>query len=87
MYVQSRISRTPYPPIGGPTLSQEPKIQSRHHLVPQRKLRLPKFKYEALEISEVREAFERKCLYIAVTLGPFERKVAYLCITVAVGPL
>jgi len=32
---RSRISRTPYPPIGGP------KIQSPHHLAPQRKLRSP----------------------------------------------
>jgi len=31
-YTQSRISRTPYPLIGGGTLSQGPKIQSRLHL-------------------------------------------------------
>jgi len=35
---QSRISPTPYPAIGRGTTSQGPKIQSRHHLAPQRKL-------------------------------------------------
>ena len=39
-----------------------PKIQSRHHLAPQRKLRLSKLKYEALEISEFGGPFERKVL-------------------------
>jgi len=37
-----------------------PKFQSRHHLAPQIKLRFPKLKYEALEISEFRGPFERK---------------------------
>jgi len=49
------------PPIGGSTLSQGPKIQSRHHLGPQRKLRPPKLRYEALEISEVGGPFKEKC--------------------------
>jgi len=30
-YKQSRINRTPYPPIGGGTLPQGPKIQTPHH--------------------------------------------------------
>jgi len=57
MYDQSRISRTPYPPIGvGPLCPRRAQNSVRHHLVPQRKLRSPKFKYEALEISEVRSS-------------------------------
>ena len=69
----SRISRTPYPPIGGEhVVTGGPKFQSRHHLSPQRKLRSPKLKYEALEISEVRGPFERKvhCSYC----GPLWRQ-------------
>jgi len=46
----------------GRTLPQGPKIQSHHHLAPQRKLQPPKFKYEAPEISEVGGLFERKVL-------------------------
>ena len=38
---QSRISRTPYPQFGGPTLSQGPKIQSRHHLNPKESFESP----------------------------------------------
>jgi len=39
---QSRISRTPYAPIGGdPRCHRGPKIQSCHHLIAQRKLRSP----------------------------------------------
>ena len=34
------------PPNWGPTLSQGPKIQSRHHFAPQRELRHPKLKYD-----------------------------------------
>jgi len=36
-----------------PTLSQGTKILICHHLSPQRKLRSPKWKYEALEIREI----------------------------------
>jgi len=61
-YKQSRISRTPYPQLGGPTLPQKLKIQTPHHLATQRKLRSPKLKYEALEISEVGGPFQRKML-------------------------
>jgi len=60
--MQSRISRTPYPQLGGARCYMGPKIQSRHHLGPQRKLRFPKLKYEALEINEVRGRLERKVL-------------------------
>jgi len=61
---QSRISRTPYPPIGvAHAVTGGPKFQSRQHLAPQRKLRSRKLKYEALEISEVRGRFERKVHY------------------------
>jgi len=84
-YSQRRINRTPCPPIAGDTLSQGPEIQSRHHLAPQRKLRPPKLKYEALEITEVGGPLKEKCLYITVTLlGPL--KARYLHITTAVGP-
>ena len=60
---QSRISRTPYPQFGGPRCHTGLKIQTRHHLAPQRKLRSPKLKYEALEISEVTGSFESKVQY------------------------
>jgi len=56
--------------MGGPTLSQELKIQSRYHLALQRKLRTPKLKYEALEISEVGGPFERKVLIHFSYFGP-----------------
>jgi len=71
-------------------------------LSPQRKLRSPKLKYEALEISEVRGPLEKKSAYalqllwaplnarylhITTAVGDhFESKVAYLYNTVAVGP-
>ena len=89
---QSRISRTPYPPIGGsPRCHRGPKIQSRHHFATQRKLRSPKLKYEALEFSNIRGPFERKVLmhysyfgplwkqgtHCNCCWGPFERKVAH----------
>jgi len=64
-YKQSRISRTPYFPIGGhpATVPQGPNFRTPHALATQRKLRspqIPKLKYEALEISEVGGPFERK---------------------------
>jgi len=44
MYIQDkkRIVALHITPNWGPTLSQGPKNQSRHYLVPQRKLRTPK---------------------------------------------
>jgi len=84
-WVQSRISRTLYPSIGGGvTLLQGPKIQSRHYLAAQRKLRFPKLKYEALEINEVRGPFERKVLMRYSYFGPL-RKQGTLHIRVAKG--
>jgi len=75
---QSRISRTPYPPIGeGARCHKGPKIQSRHHLAPQRKLRSPKLKYEALEISEPRRPFERKVLMNYSYFGPLWKQGIY----------
>ena len=69
---QSRISRTPCPPIGAANaVTGGPKLQSRHHLAPQRKSRSPKLKYEALEISKVRGSFERKVLTHCTFFGPF----------------
>ena len=59
----SRIIRTTYHPIGGARCHRGPKIQSHHHLAPQRRLRSPKLKYEALEISEVRGPLEKKSAY------------------------
>jgi len=48
----------------------EPKIQSSHRLAIQRKLRPPKLKYEALEISEVGGHFERKVITHYSYYGP-----------------
>ena len=76
---QRRINRTPYSPIRGGTLSQGPKIQSRHHLAPIESFDSPKLKYEALEISEVRGPLKEKCLCITIILGPFESKVCTHC--------
>ena len=64
------LSPEPYQPHskppnwGGPRCHSGPKIKSRDHLDPQRKLRSSKLKYEALEISEVISLWK-----------PFERKV------------
>jgi len=69
-YYQSRISRTPYPQLGGPHCRRVSKFQSRHHLAPQRKPRFPKLKNEALEISEVRGPFEIKVLMHYSFFGP-----------------
>ena len=80
---QSRISRTPYPPIGGPTLSQGPKIQSRHHLAPQRKLRPSKSKYEALQLTEVGGLWKKSAYTLQLLWVPLN--VRYLCITAAAG--
>jgi len=96
---QSHMDAEPYQPHsvppnwGVPRCHSGPKIQSRHHFSPQRKLRSPKLKYEALEISEVRGPFERKVHYRY--FGPLwkqgiytlqlESKVAHLYIVVAVG--
>jgi len=66
------------PQSGGPTLSQGPKIQSRHHLAPQKMLRSPKLKYEALEISEVRGPFERKVLMHHSYFGPLWKPGIYI---------
>jgi len=64
-------------PNWGPTLSQGTKIQSRHHLALQRKLRIPKLKYKTLEISEAEGPFKRKVLTadMTVALDQFESKV------------
>jgi len=51
------------PNWGGARCRRGPKIQSHHHLAPQRRLRSPKLKYEALEISEVRGPLEKKSAY------------------------
>ena len=69
---QSQISPTPYPATGGGTTSEGPKIHLRHHFAPQRKLRYPKLKYEALESSEVMGIAERSVYKYAVAFGPFE---------------
>ena len=49
--------------LGGNAVTGGPKFQSRHHLAPQRKLRSPKLKYEALEINEFMGHFETKVHY------------------------
>jgi len=58
------------PPNWGARCHRGPNVQSRYHLAPQRKLRSPKLKYEALEISEVRGPFDRKVLMHDSYLGP-----------------
>ena len=101
--IQSRISRTPYPPIGVGTLSQGAQNSAPSPLSTPEKASIPKLKYEALEIKEVRGPFERKVLMhycyfgplwkqgiysLQLLLGaPLESKVAYLYITGAVAPL
>ena len=76
---QSRISRTPYPPLGGGTLSQGAQNSVPSPLNTPEKIRSPKLKYEALEISEIRGPFERKVLMHALQLllGHFESMVLY----------
>jgi len=65
------------PRLGGDTLSQGAKNQSRHHLAPQWKLRSPKLKYEAVEISEVSGHFERKVLMLYSYIGPLWKRGIY----------
>ena len=65
------------PRLGGDTLSQGAKNQSRHHLAPQWKLRSPKLKYEAVEISEVSGPFERKVLMLYSYIGPLWKRGIY----------
>jgi len=60
-----------HPNWGGSRCHRGPKIQFRHHLVPQRKLRSPKLKYEVLKISEVRGPFKRKVLMHYNYFGPW----------------
>jgi len=72
---QSRISRTPYPPIGGHAVSgTQTSVPST--LSPPKKSSNPKLKYEALEINEVGDHFERKELvHYTVILGLSESKI------------
>jgi len=63
------------PQLGGPTLSQEAQNSVPSPLSTPEKASIPKLKHEALEISEVRGPFEKKCFCITITLGPFESKV------------
>ena len=84
-YMQSRISCTPYPPIGGPTLSQGPKIQSHHHLTPRKSFDPQIEIWKALEISEVKGPIERKYLHYSY-FGPLESKVFTHC-NWCLGPL
>jgi len=80
------VSAALTPPNCGGALSQGSKIPVPLLLSISEKASIPKLKYEALEISEVRGTLKEKC--ITVTLGPFESKVAHLYIAVvAVGPL
>jgi len=57
------------PQLGGPTLSQEPKIQSRHHLTPRKSFDPQIEIWKALEISEVKGPIERKYLHYSC-FGP-----------------
>ena len=68
---QSRISRTPYPPSGGAhAVTGAPKFNPSPLSRPE-KTSIPKLKYEALEISEVRGPFERKVPMHYNYFGPF----------------
>jgi len=83
---QSRISRTPYPSIGGARCHRGPKIPVPLPLSTPENASTPQIEiHESLEISKVRGFLKEKC--ITVTLGPFESKVAHLYIAIAVGPL
>jgi len=89
------------PQLGGHAVTGGPKFQSRNNLAPQRKLRSPKLKYEAWEISKVGAPFQRNVHYsffgplwkqgiytLQLLLGgPIESKVVHLYIAIAVGPL
>jgi len=101
-YKQNRISRTPYSPIGRPTLPQGPKIKTPHHLATQTKLRLPQieiwstghqwswgtfWKKSAYTLQLIWAHLKAKDLHIATAVeGPLESKVTYSYVTVAVGP-
>ena len=63
-YKQSRISRTPYFPIGGHPATGAQYSDPSPFSHPERALtpQIPKLKYEALEISEVGGPIERKVL-------------------------
>ena len=80
------ISAALHTPQLGRTLLQEPKIQFRQHLCPQRKLRPSKLKYEALEISDVGGGLWKKSAYTLQLLWP-PLKVRYLHVTIVVGGL
>jgi len=51
------------PNWGAHAVTGGPKFEAGHHFAPQRKLLSSKLKYEAIEISEFREPFERKVHY------------------------
>jgi len=74
---QRRIIRTPYPPIGGATLSQGAQNSVPSRLSTQEKASIPKLKYEALEINGVRGSFERKVLMYYSYFGPLRKKGIY----------
>ena len=107
LVAKTKLLAEPYQPHsippnwGGHAVTGGPKFQSRNNLAPQRKLRSPKLKYEAWEISKVGAPFQRNVHYsffgplwkqgiytLQLLLGGhIESKVVHLYIAIAVGPL
>jgi len=78
-YKQSRISRTPYPQLGGGMLPQGPKIQTPHHLATQKNFDPPNWNMKHWKSVKLGDHLKEKHLYITVNLGPFESKVFTHC--------
>jgi len=90
--MQSRISRTPYPPNGGHAVTGGPKFQSRHYLASQRKLRSPNWNMKHYKSVKLGGPLKEKCItvtlmarYFHIFLGPFESKVAHFALQL--GPI
>jgi len=75
MYAERYQPHSTPPTRGHAVTGAQNSVQSP--LTPERKRRLPKLKYEALEISEVGEHFERKVLIQYSYFGPLSKQGIY----------